>query len=258
MQKGMYSALFGALSQEFRLNIIANNLANVNTVGFKREKTAFADVFTRFASDYVDPNTSLKPVVPWPEANLVSETRLTGNYVDFNQGALKLTGNSLDVAIEGEGFFKVQTPGGIRYTRNGSFARDPVSGNLVTAQGYPVLGEGGPIELPETGQIVINEKGQISVDGDIIGNLAVVTVTDLRSLKKEGENLLYIEGNKAQEVPLENALVKQGYLEDSNVQVVEEMVSMIDTLRTFESLQKAMTISQEEDQKAIRDVGTTR
>lgn len=254
----MYSALFGALSQEFRLNMIANNLANVNTVGFKKEKTAFADVFTRFASDYVEVNPSLTPTIPWPEKKLVSETRLTGTYLDFNQGALKVTGNPLDVAIEGEGFFRVQTPQGIRYTRNGSFLRNAATGNLVTSQGYPVLGENGPIELPDTGTITISEDGQIIVDGDVVGQLSVVTVSDFRALKKEGQNLLYLEKGKAQEIPLENPSIKQGYLESSNVQVVEEMVNMIDTLRTFESLQRAMTSSQEEDQKAIRDVGTIR
>lgn len=258
MQKAMYSALFGALTQEFRLNTIANNLANMNTTGFKKDKLAFVDVFTRFASDYLDPNDTVKKRILWPEAKVMSETRLSREYVDLSPGTLKLTGNSLDFAIEGEGFFKIQTPDGIRYTRDGSFKRDPKTGNLVTSHGNLVLGENGPIEIPENGVITVNENGEIVVNGDIVDKLVVVSVSNIKALKKIGNNLFLLDRNKGQEIPSKDVFVKQGYLETSNVQVVEEMVNMIETLRAFEAMQKTMQSSKEQDDKVILQVGSIR
>ncbi|MDQ7031742.1 MAG: flagellar basal-body rod protein FlgF [Desulfonauticus sp.] len=258
MQKAMYSALFGSLTQEFRLNMIANNLANANTTGYKRDKVAFEDVFLHFASDFVDPNDTVKQRIVWPKAELISETRLSKTYVDFSGGSLKVTGNPLDLAIEGKGFFKIQTDHGIRYTRDGRFSRDPKTGYLVTLSGYKVLGENGPIQLPEQGKVIVNENGEIIVNNDVVDKIAVVDISDLKFLQKEGKSLFYIENNKAKEVPLEKYFVRQGCLETSNVQPVKDMVNMIEILRSFESLQKVMQTSSQEDEKAISQVGVVR
>ncbi|MBT8763783.1 flagellar basal-body rod protein FlgF [Desulfohalobiaceae bacterium Ax17] len=260
MQQGMYTALFGSLTQEYRMNIIANNLANVNTIGFKKDKLSFRDVFKHYAADYVNPKEALKDKILWPEAKVYGQTRIAESSIDFNQGAMRLTGNKLDLAIEGEGFFRVRTPDGqTAYTRNGRFQRDPRTGYMVTGQGFVLLGDGGPIELPENGDVVVTEKGQVVVGGEVVDNISLVSFNDLNGLEKLGRQLFRIKpGLNMAEIPAEQAWVKQGYLEDSNVEVVQEMVSMIDTMRTFESLQKVMTSSQEEDQKVIREVGTVR
>lgn len=259
MDNSMYSALFGALSQEHRIDMISNNLANVNTTGFKKDQSAFKDVFIRYASDYADPNMTLQDRTLWPDAKLLSQTRLTGNYVDYNQGSLKNTGNPLDLAIDGEGFFRVRTEDGqTGYTRNGSFRINAETNNLETAQGRVLLGDGGPIQIPEdTSNIAVNAHGEIRADGELVGDVGLVTFDDLGDLEKRGETLFRLrEGARAGEVPAENARVSQGFLEGSNVEVVREMVNMIDTMRTFESLQKAMTTSKEADDKVIRQVGS--
>ncbi|MFP4168561.1 MAG: flagellar basal-body rod protein FlgF [Desulfonatronovibrionaceae bacterium] len=258
MDNSMYSALFGALTQEHRMDMIANNLSNVDTTGFKKDQSSFKDEFIRFASDYADPNMTLQDRVLWPDAKLLSQTRLSGDYIDFNQGSLQDTGNPLDLAIDGEGFFRVRTPDGQEaYTRAGSFRINSETNTLETPQGYTLLGDGGEVEIPENARVTVNGQGQIIADGDVIADVGLVTFEDLRALEKQGENLFRIrEDAQAQEIPAENARVCQGYLEGSNVEVVREMVNMIDTMRTFESLQKSMTTSKEADDKVIRQVGS--
>ena len=260
MQQSMYSALFGALTQEHRLNVIANNLANVNTVGFKKDKLAFRDVFRHYASDYINPNETLDDKILWPKARDYAQTRIAFSRIDFNQGAMRRTGNDLDLAIEGVGFFKVKgRDGNIYYTRNGNFFKDPETGYMVTGQKFVLLGDGGPITLPEKGHAEITEEGQVVVDGETVGKISLVTFKNLEGMEKIGRQLFRAKsGLNMPEIPADQAWIKQGYLEDSNVEVVQEMVGMIDTLRTFESLQKIMTSTQEEDQKVIREVGTVR
>ncbi|MFP4084970.1 MAG: flagellar basal-body rod protein FlgF [Desulfonatronovibrio sp.] len=261
MQDSMYSAFFGAMSQEARMNIISNNLANANTTGYKRGEVAFEDVFVRYVSDYADPNTTLEDRILWPEAKLRSQTRVSPAHLNFEQGGLKNTGNQLDMALTGEGFFEVETPEGeVAYTRNGSFYRDPETGTLITGQRFQLLGEAGPIVIPEDAvDIVVSEDGQVSADGEILDAINMVSFDDLNVLEKMGRQLLRVkEGVDAQPVPAENTLVKQGFLEDSNVEVVYEMVNMISTMRNFEAMQKVVSTTQEKDQQLIRDVGTTR
>ncbi|MFW5730051.1 MAG: flagellar basal-body rod protein FlgF [Desulfonatronovibrionaceae bacterium] len=261
MRDSMYSAFFGAMTQEAQMNITSNNLANVNTTGYKRQATAFEDVFVRFASDYADPNITLEDRLPWPDDKLRSQTRVSPDHVVLEEGPLKNTGNPLDLAISGEGFFKVQTPEGeTAYTRNGSFYRDPEDGSMITAQKFQLLGEGGPIIIPEdAGRVVVSEDGQVSADGAVLGVIDLVSVDNLNALEKMGSSLLRVrEGAEAQEIAAEDARVNQGFLEESNVQVVNEMVSMISIMRNFEALQKVITTTQEKDQQLIRDVGTTR
>ena len=260
MQESMYSAMFGALTQEHRMNIIANNLANVNTTGYKRDRMAFKDVFVHYAHDSIrEPLFHLKSSAMFPDPDYYAKPRIAVSKVDFSQGSLKQTGNDLDVTISGEGFFKVRTPEGKEfYTRNGAF-RLNAEGGLVNGNGDAVLGDGGPIEIGATGKIEINGAGQIFADGNQLGTLSVVTLENLDSLEKVGHNYFdFPEGVQAQELPAAEAMVEQGYLEAPNVEVVTEMVNMIETHRAFEAYQKIIQNTKDIDSKAIEQVGRER
>jgi len=258
MEMSIYSAVFGALSTETRLNISANNLANVNTTGFKRDRVSFEDTFARYAHDYhMDPRTDLRQEQLLPRADLIAKPRLAEQKTDFSQGGLSLTGNPLDLAIQGPGFFKVSNGGNSYYTRNGAFHRS-AEGLLVTDQNYPVLGAGGPIEVPDGKDISVDGTGTLYVDGAPAGQIDVVNVQNPEALQKYGSNLFTAaSGARVQEGAMEEdtTQVAQGYLEKPNIEVVEEMVSMIETQRSFDAYQKVMSSSNELDTKAIK-VGT--
>lgn len=258
MEMSMYSALFGALSTETRLNLSANNLANINTTGYKRDRVSFEDTFTRYAHDYhIDPRGNLREKELLPRADLIAKPRLAQQTIDFSQGALQLTGNPLDLAIQGPGFFKVSNGSSSYYTRNGAFHRS-AQGMLVTDQDFPVLGNGGPIQIPDGKRISVDGAGTVYVDGGQVAQVDVVTVQNPDALQKYGANLYTAQaGATIQEGVARDGQtqVAQGYLEKPNVEVVEEMVSMIETQRTFEAYQKVMSSSSELDTKVIR-VGT--
>lgn len=261
MQESMYSAMFGALTQEHRMDIIANNLANVNTSGYKRDRMAFKDVFIRYAHDDIrEPLFHLKSKPLFPDPDYYAKPRIAVSKIEFNQGSLKQTGNQLDVALSGDGFFKVRTQDGREYyTRNGAFSLN-AAGGLINGNGDAVLGEGGPIELPGGSQTVINGAGQIFVDGALVGALTVVNVPDPgATLQKVGNN--YFEPMRqgaVVEEPVADTTVEQGYLEAPNVEVVTEMVNMIETHRAFEAYQKIIQNTKETDSKAIDQVGRER
>lgn len=258
MQDAMYSAMFGAMCQEHRLNIIANNLANVNTTGFKQDRYAFEDTMISYAHDIIrQPVLSLRDKELLPDPVNLSRTRLALSRVDFSQGGMELTENPLDVAIMGNGFFKVRTEVGDFYTRNGNFQLSP-EGNLVTDQGFPVLAGGGEVVIPQGANIRIGPDGMIYADNEELGQLDVVTVDDLKALEKYGANFFNLPENaNAAEIPAENVEVAQGYLEKPNVNVVEEMVNMIEAHRAFEAYQKVISGSRETDEKVITKVGRT-
>ena len=217
----------GGLRQERKLEAVSNHLANASTSGFKKDVVSFDKAF---------------------------KARLN---TDHAQGTVVETGNPLDVALGSEGFFKVETPEGIRYTRNGSFTLD-AQGVLVDKNGNPILGQGGAIVIDggfAQGTFAVNEEGQIEANGDIIDILDVVTFADRDKLKKQGNNLYEYTGDTTDEILPEIVLVKEKALEPSNVQVVDEMVRMIDYQRMFELYTKSMMTFDEVDAKAINDVG---
>lgn len=225
--QGISDAVHGALIQQHYMDIISNNLANVNTPGFKQDRLIFNDLMTRQVKTY------------------------------FSQGNLRETENPLDLAIEGEGFFQVMAPGGTRLTRDGSFKMD-ANGNLVTSDGYQVLDQGGaPVVInPNGGKPVINEAGQVFQNSEQVGTIGVVKVPDQSALRKEGENLWAGEnGATPATSPADGATVSQGSLEMSNVDTVTSMVNMISAFRGFESYQKAIHAFQEMDTKAATQVG---
>jgi flagellar basal-body rod protein FlgG len=223
---GFADATHAALVMQQHMDQISNNLANVNTAGFKADRLIFNDMMSRQITTYHD------------------------------QGPLRLTDNPLDAALGGDGFFRVQTTRGERLTRDGSF-KMLSTGALVTANGDPILGTEGPIMLnPNGNKPYIAEDGSIFQDDNIIGRLSVVTVRDKRALIKEGANLFV--GRDSELPPTEEPAdinINQGFLEMSIVQVVGEMVNMINTHRSYEAYQKSLHVMQEMDQKTVTQVG---
>lgn len=222
----MSKAVHGALRLDKKFDVISNHLANVATTGYKAETLSF-------------------------DEQLQAHMR-----IDLSQGSIQPTGNPLDVAITGEGFFKVQTPQGDRYTRNGAFLLDK-DRFLVTQDGHRVLGEDGPLTL-EGNQVTISENGDIAVDGESVGKLRVVTFDATENLEKEGASLLVYKGNVEDERESAAGVVQQQAVERANVSPVVEMTKMIQTTRNFESFQKLIMTYDEMDAKAISDVGQVR
>ncbi len=259
MQDTMFSAVFGALTTEHRMNFIANNLANVNTNGYKRDHLAFKDTMATYAHDEIrEPlmNCRSKPLFPDPKN--AARPRIAVSHTDYSQGSMRFTGDPLDVAISGEGFFKVNTPEGAYYTRNGHFVLS-ADGIVQNSQGMSLQGEGGStITIPEGARNVhISGDGQVFADGELVNTINFVTVDDLQNLEKLGGNLLRPRPNV--EVAEVNALdgggrISQGFVEASNVNVVTEMVDMIETHRQFEAYQKVIQTSDTIDREATQKV----
>ena len=265
--KGVYTALSGAMAQSTKLDTIANNLANVNTPAFKRDQQLF--------QEYLTANEKPPDVIQIPRdvASIESFYNMQGGdksyvdtkgtFTDFSQGGLKPTGNKLDVAIDGKGFFEVATPSGVRLTRAGNFTLDG-NGQLVTKDGYPVLkaGTGDPasrvFRFDGTGEINVGDNGEISQGTESLGKLSLVNVQNADALQKQGSSLYGFKPNMNAEVSnIENPSVKQGFLETSNVNIVQEMTDMISTQRVFESTQKAISAYDQMAEKMVNVVGKT-
>jgi flagellar basal-body rod protein FlgG len=259
MQNAMYTALFGALANEHRVNNIANNLANVNTTGYKRDLLAFKDTFLMYAHDQImEPQAHLRSEKLFPEPVHLARTRIAYAKTDFEQGSLKITGAPFDLAIAGNGFFTVRTPQGDYYTRNGHF-RLTADGTVITEQGFPVLGDGGEITVPAgVTNFTIAESGEIYADGALVGQITVVDVEDRRGLEKLGGNMYRPRpGTEVGEIEAEG-YVAQGFLEVSNVNPVYEMVNMIEAQRQFEAYAKIMQTTEAIDKETISKVGRGR
>lgn len=232
MVSGKYSALTGALSREQRMANISANLANVDTVGYKKNSMVFESILSG------EQQTT--------KAKGINFSRVRQNFTDFTEGPMKGTANPLDIAIHGDGFFKVQSNDGIRYTRRGDFHVDS-DGTLLTGNNIPVLDEGNAlINIPQTGtsKISVNSLGEIStlaMDGtrNIVGKLGIVTIQDTTFLKRETDTLYSLDpGGLEQPVTEPNLAVAS--LEMSNINTTTEMALMIESLRTFESYTKVM------------------
>ena len=223
MSSGIYSALSGARSRMQLLEVVSNNLANVNTVGFKKDRLNFESLISDARQQSL--------------ARGVNHSRVGMRYTDHGTGTFQTTGNNLDLAINGPGFFKVQTPEGEAYTRQGSF-RLNAEGTLVTAAGYPVVGANGPVSLPDA-DVVIDESGRIYDGEAIVGEIAVFEVLDPQQLEKRGDGL-FAAAEPAGEGRIARPGLAQGQLESSNVNPLEEMAVMIDAQRNFEALTRAI------------------
>jgi flagellar basal-body rod protein FlgF len=239
----MQNALLIGLSRqtilERQLDVIANNVANVNTAGYKADSSLFEEYLTSGAH----------------EDNFVGNDRRVsfvqdrGTFRDFSQGAVEQTQNPLDVAIDGSAFLVVQTPAGERYTRDGGMQLNNV-GQLVTVAGNPVLGTGGPIVFqPTDHDINVTADGTITVvEGNgrtdsIRGKLRLVSFPDAQKLLKEGFNLYTAGEGSAQ--PDAKSTVRQGFIEKSNVNAVAEMSRMIEVSRAYTQI--ATLLQQQSD-----------
>lgn len=258
MSKGIFTAVSGAMAQSAKLDTVANNLANVNTVGFKRDEQLFREYLTSFNKE---PGAIEAPRVPASIESFYAHNGgdksfvdLDGTASDFSQGTLKQTGNPLDLAIEGDGFFEVATPDGARLTRAGNFVVDG-DGRLITKQGYPVQREGGG-EFQFTGSdVVISSTGEVFERGESVGKLSLVKVGNKDALLKQGMNLYSYKDTIDPLVGIAtDAKVSQGALEGSNVNVIREMTDMIAATRTFESTQKAIQAYDQMAGKVVNEV----
>ena len=185
------------------------------------------------------------------EATAASETAIK-EVVDFSQGSLRETRNAFDFALVGEGFFSVETPEGVRYTRNGHFKLDS-EGQLILEGGGPVLGEMGPITVLH--ELSVNERGEVFQKGELVDTLKIVTFEQPFPLKKAGNSLFAVAEDSAAEIENLDVSVRQGFLEESNVDPLEEMVQMMTLFRYFEADQKALRAQDELLDRAANDIG---
>ena len=268
--KGIYTALSGSLAQTLKIDTIANNIANVNTTGFKRDQQTFGEYLTAMEKE---PQVIQVPRVP---ASIESFYDLNGGdkgyvnsagtYTNFEQGSLKSTGGKLDLAIDGPGFFEVSTPSGVQLTRAGNFTIDG-DGQLVTKDGHPVLTEGSDLADPGQrtvrfsgqGQAYISDGGEIFDGANRLGKISVLQVANPDSLQKGGNNYYSLKPNMQTEVTkVAVPNLKQGFLETSNVNIVNEMTEMINAQRVFEGTQKAISAYDAMSEKLINVVGNTK
>ena len=248
--RGIYTAAAGMLAESLRADVTANNLANVNTAGFKKDFAVLKDYASRSVKRINDGQDQ-------PEIGNMG----AGSWVDtiatrHTTGIMHASGNSLDFALEGKGFFAVETPAGIRYTRNGTFTRG-AAGELVTQDGFRVLGQNGPINLDPTGQagkVTVAEDARIFLDNVENNSFQLFGFEDENRLRKEGNNLFRApEGLEAQAA---TPKVRQGFIELSNVNVVSEMVSMIAGYRAYETNSKVVQTHDSLLDKAVNQVAS--
>ncbi|WP_457572996.1 flagellar basal-body rod protein FlgF [Desulfolithobacter sp.] len=226
MVSGKYSALSGAVAREQAMATISNNLANVTTSGFKKDRVSFEAI--------------LRGRQQVGDAKGINFTRIGRIGTDFSPGAIRQTGNPLDLAIEGEGFFMVRDQNTTYLTRQGHFLVDQ-EGFIKTPAGHNLLDDGGgPVQISEYSgkSVIIDNDGNISVDGVVESRAQVYMVDDPEQLKKAGNSLFTFENTTP--VPATGSRVVQGHLELSNVNMMEEMVLMMNTLRKYEAYHKAM------------------
>jgi flagellar basal-body rod protein FlgF/flagellar basal-body rod protein FlgG len=242
MSSGYYAACTGLISRTQALDTIANNLANVSTAGFRATHNVFSSILA---------TTGNSPLsVLNQDANDYGV--LSGTQLDNSQGALTPTGNDLDLAVEGTGYFTVQTAGGTVYTRAGNFHVSP-QGQLVTSAGDPVLGDVGPITI--VGEPVsISADGTISVNGAISGQLKLAEFAPTVKIQSAGGTYYYTAPAGAA-VAATDSKVRQGMLENSNVNPVSSAIELITAQREVETMRRALSMfSTELDKTAAQDL----
>jgi len=228
MDSGFYAACTGLLAETDALELTANNMANLNTNGYKGQLEFYRSLEASIGSHHLGP---LNQAVN-------NYGVLGGAAVDLKPGEFQKTGNDLDLAMQGSGFFVVKTPAGTMYTRNGSFHTD-AAGNLLTAAGGSVMGEQGPVQLP-SGAITISSDGTVSQAGAVVANLKLVTFQEGTSLTPKGDS--YYQAPAAAEQPANDPQLTQGTLESSNLNPVSESVNLITLQRHAQLLQQALSI----------------
>lgn len=259
MVRGLYTAASGALVAQSQADTIANNLANVDTNGFKAtllqvQSAPSMDLYHYQTNPGKSAGGALSGV---SSANYVGSLGTGSEIYDtpsvFTQSSLEQTGNGLDLAISGSnGFFAVQTGNGTRYTRDGQFVRDS-NGNLSTQDGNPVLGTNGlSINIPQ-GPFSVGQDGTISQNGGPLGQIQIAQFSNLVALRPEGDNN-FVDAGAANPSPATNASVQQGFLEKSGTNVVRSMVDLITAERWYEANTKMIQTQDAATQQAVQTV----
>ncbi|MGO8942942.1 MAG: flagellar basal-body rod protein FlgF [Syntrophobacteraceae bacterium] len=220
MKLDSYFSTIGSLEEQKRLDTISNNIANANSPGFKKDSIHFSNVLGEVS------------------------------YTSFSQGPLHQTGNDLDIALSGDGFLSVQTNQGILYTRAGNLTLNNAN-QLVTQDGWPVLGKGAPITIKNRAALRFGEDGQIFDGNDTVGSIDIVQFPPDADLKKAENGYFEPQIEGTQPVPATNCVVRQGSLEGANFNLVEEMARMVETMRNYESYQKNLQNSGNLDSQLI-------
>ena len=277
--KNIWVPLSGQVAQQRKVETIANNVANANTVGFKKDQLVFKEHLTALTQGVDDIHIPRKEFSPadfyHTQGAENSMVAVDGNYTIHEQGQFIPTSNPLDLALKGDGFLEVLTPTGVRFTRKGNLSMSR-EGDLVTDQGFKVLSalnataeslrepaainsvpkpEDRVIKLPTNSKITISLDGEILTRDGTIGKISVVEFADKHALKKEG-NSLFITPDEVNIVRTDiKTTVNQGFLEGSNVNAIEEMSELIKAHRHFESIQKAINAYDSISGKAANDIG---
>ncbi|MFP4164779.1 MAG: flagellar basal-body rod protein FlgF [Chitinispirillaceae bacterium] len=241
MIQGIYTASRGMTALTQKQDQIANNLANINTTGYKQ-----SGLFTRAYQKLVKNDEN--------QAFANQEIKSDGVYVDHSEGTMRQTKSPLDLCIKGSGFFKVMTAEGVRYTRNGNLSLNP-EGLLVTSDGSKLMGTEGYIRVDKNTPIRVTDSGEVLQGGESKGAIKVVDFAKPYEMRRSGESRFAPLDPEAMELKSAGYVLKQGFLETSNVDVIRNMVSMISAYRNFEADQKALHAQDETLQKAVNQVG---
>ncbi|MCD8038320.1 MAG: flagellar hook-basal body protein [Lachnospiraceae bacterium] len=253
MLRGLYTAYTGMLNEQYRMDIMSNNLANADTTGYKKEGStsqAYDEVMAVKIKDL-----SENPNVPKELGNMSLGVKIGETYTDFSQGSLRITDNTYDLALGGDGFFNIEFTNkagetSTKYTRAGDFTVTK-DGWLVTKDGDYVLGENGRIQLSTTAEsTVIDGEGNIYQNGSLVASLKITSFEDTNYLTHYGETM-WDAKDGAVSYDTEDPNVYQGYLEMSNANVVKEMVNMITISRQYETNQKMITTFDDSLEKSM-------
>lgn len=275
--KEMWVPLSGAIARQRQVDTLANNVANANTPGFKRDELSFKEYLTVLNKGVEDIHI---PRGEWAPKDFYqhqggenSKVEISGSYTDHSQGQLTPTQNPLDIAIYGKGFFEILTENGVRFTRNGTFTIDN-QGQLVTSQGYKVLEKLPPkaenvdpnvveqIVSPEDRVInvsgaknfTVTSSGEIFVDNKKVSDLSVVDFVDQAALRKEGNSSFVNPHPKNRLDSATKFQLRQGFVEQSNVNAISEMSKLIKANRNFESIQRVIKAYDHVAGKAVNDL----
>lgn len=255
MIRGLYTSASGMLAGVMHTDTVTNNLANVNTAGFKKDITVaheFREMLIYRINDGALRGGQLSlPAAATPIGSLGTGVTVDQIYTSHTQGIMHNTGNPLDVAISGEGYFVINTDNGLRYTRNGAFTLNAAQ-ELVTTTGDKVMGTRGPIRLSGS-QIRMDEAGNVYSDGALVDKLRIVSFANQGVLEKQGDSYFKREGT-VEELPAKG-IIQQGFLEGANVNAVSEMVDLINVFRSYEANQKMIQTQDDTLGKAVNEVG---
>ncbi|MBC9784504.1 flagellar basal-body rod protein FlgF [Heliobacterium chlorum] len=266
MIRGLYTSASGMLVQQTNQDVIANNLANVNTPSYKKDMAvfrAFPEMLIRRMADFSPPEpgqTEKNPVI----GRLGTGATPDGIMTDFSYSGVRVTDNPTDLALNGKGYFVVNTPDGERYTRNGQFSVR-ADGTVVSPDGYQLLGQKGPIVVPANAKIHVDANGRIFNGDQELDQLRIMGFDEPVAgqepiLEKQGDSLFRLSGQQQgngtlREMTAGETEVKSGSLELANVNVVQEMVQMISAARAYEANQKAIQAQDGTLDKACGELG---